>query len=98
MAVSNAIGSNVFDINLGMGLPFLISICIQRGRPFNLLSHDEQVLAWFPASPIFVLPFAFSVIREAESEKSENPIVTGNGTRASSCHFYNGAITTTHHR
>ena len=24
MAVSNALGSNVFDINLGLGLPFLI--------------------------------------------------------------------------
>ena len=57
MAVSNAIGSNVFDINLGMGLPFLISICIQGGRPFNLLSHEEQVLV--PRPPLnFVLLFA----------------------------------------
>ena len=43
MAVSNAIGSNVFDINLGMGLPFLISICIKRGVPFMLVSQETLV-------------------------------------------------------
>ena len=43
MAVSNAIGSNVFDINLGLGLPFLISVCIQKGRPFDLLSEEQRV-------------------------------------------------------
>ena len=43
MAVSNAIGSNVFDVNLGMGLPFLIRIAIQAGRPFQLIS-DEAVM------------------------------------------------------
>lgn len=26
MAVSNAIGSNVFDINLGLGAPFLLKV------------------------------------------------------------------------
>eukprot|EP00116_Pleurobrachia_bachei_P007655 sb/3467917/ len=31
MAVSNALGSNVFDINLGLGLPFLIKIIYQSG-------------------------------------------------------------------
>ena len=64
MAVSNAIGSNVFDINLGMGLPFLISICIQRGRPFDLLSHEQQVLQitnLVPRPPlVLVLLFAVS--------------------------------------
>ena len=43
MAVSNAIGSNVFDINLGMGLPFLISICIRGGAPFLLVSQEMMV-------------------------------------------------------
>jgi Ca2+/Na+ antiporter len=28
MAVSNAIGSNIFDINLGLGFPYLISIAV----------------------------------------------------------------------
>ena len=43
MAVSNAIGSNVFDINLGLGLPFLIRIAIDQGAPIVLLSGDEFV-------------------------------------------------------
>ena len=43
MAVSNAIGSNVFDINLGIGLPFLIRIAIDRGQPYPLLNGDEFV-------------------------------------------------------
>ncbi len=40
MAVSNAIGSNVFDINLGIGLPFLIAIAIKGGAPFLLVSQE----------------------------------------------------------
>jgi Ca2+/Na+ antiporter len=43
MAVSNAIGSNVFDINLGLGLPFLIRAIIDRGQPFSLLDDELQV-------------------------------------------------------
>lgn len=43
MAVSNAIGSNVFDINLGLGLPFLIRIAVQAGRPFMLISDASVV-------------------------------------------------------
>eukprot|EP00794_Sanderia_malayensis_P010971 gene10971-12133_t len=42
MAVSNAIGSNVFDIDLGLGLPFLISILIRRLKPIKLLSPVEE--------------------------------------------------------
>ncbi len=43
MAVSNAIGSNVFDINLGLGLPFLMRIAIDRGRAIDLLETEERV-------------------------------------------------------
>jgi len=43
MAVSNAIGSNVFDINLGIGLPFIIRIIIDMGQPITLLTDDEWV-------------------------------------------------------
>ena len=43
MAVSNAIGSNVFDINLGLGLPFLIRICIDKGKAFSLLTEEQWV-------------------------------------------------------
>ena len=43
MAVSNAIGSNVFDINLGLGLPFIIRIAIDKGKPIDLLDDNERV-------------------------------------------------------
>ena len=48
MAVSNAIGSNVFDINLGLGLPFLIRIAIQVGDPFELISDTQNVQYYIP--------------------------------------------------
>lgn len=43
MAVSNAIGSNVFDINLGIGLPFVIRTLIDNMEPIYLLTPNEQV-------------------------------------------------------
>nr|XP_026693871.1 sodium/potassium/calcium exchanger 2 [Ciona intestinalis] len=43
MAVSNAIGSNVFDINLGLGLPFLIASLI-TSEPVHLLSPLQTCL------------------------------------------------------
>ena len=39
---SNAIGSNVFDIDLGLGLPFLIFTLV-RDQPVSLLSISEWV-------------------------------------------------------
>ena len=44
MAVSNAIGSNVFDIDLGLGLPFAISNLIRKMKPVVLLTPDEEVI------------------------------------------------------
>jgi Ca2+/Na+ antiporter len=43
MAVSNAIGSNVFDIDLGIGLPFVIKSLIDDFNPIRLLSETDQV-------------------------------------------------------
>lgn len=43
MAVSNAIGSNVFDINLGLGLPFLIGT-LARQKPIHLLTPLQDCL------------------------------------------------------
>nr|CAB3266163.1 sodium/potassium/calcium exchanger 2 [Phallusia mammillata] len=43
MAVSNAIGSNVFDINLGLGLPFLLRSLI-TSEPVTLLSPIQNCL------------------------------------------------------
>ncbi|XP_063710957.1 sodium/potassium/calcium exchanger Nckx30C-like isoform X2 [Symsagittifera roscoffensis] len=43
MAVSNAIGSNVFDIDLGLGLPFLVRMLfMDQLKPIQLLSADEK--------------------------------------------------------
>ena len=42
MAVSNAIGSNIFDINLGLGFPFLINSIITN-EPVQLLTPLQQV-------------------------------------------------------
>ena len=33
MAVANAIGSNIFDILVGLGLPWLVALTL-LGRPF----------------------------------------------------------------
>ena len=43
MAVSNAIGSNVFDIDLGLGLPFVISSMIRNFKPVLLINEAEMV-------------------------------------------------------
>lgn len=42
MAVSNAIGSNVFDINLGIGLPSVIRIIADTGAPIFLVEAEEK--------------------------------------------------------
>merc|ERR1711865_802666 len=39
MAVSNAIGSNVFDIFLGLGLPWFLSIFMVYGK--NIIISDD---------------------------------------------------------
>ena len=41
MAVANALGSNIFDINLGLGLPFLIKYLI-TGERFDLLKSNKS--------------------------------------------------------
>merc|ERR1740138_1312796 len=43
MAVSNALGSNIFDILLGLGLPWLIALMI--GRPIVFLGA-HRLLSW----------------------------------------------------
>lgn len=45
MAVSNAIGSNVFDIDLGLGAPFLIKSLVLKGAPVVLLD-SVQMVGW----------------------------------------------------
>ncbi len=45
MAVSNAVGSNVFDILLCMGLPwFLKTTLVTPGQPIQVFSAGMQIL------------------------------------------------------
>ena len=65
MAVSNAIGSNVFDIDLGLGFPFLISSLIRNFEPVHILSKEEQVSFCFSLLIIslrFLLIIVLSVL------------------------------------
>ena len=43
-ALSNAIGSNVFDILIGLGLPWLLRIIMSIGSPSTLVKiHNERL-------------------------------------------------------
>ena len=59
MAVSNAIGSNVFDIDLGLGLPFVISSLIRNFEPVYVLTKEEQVSSIFEIALLFRFFFFF---------------------------------------
>lgn len=54
MAVSNALGSNVFDINLGLGLPFFITSLV-TSNPVSLLSPLQ--MCFFET-----LPLSFKIV------------------------------------
>ena len=41
MAISNAIGSNIFDLDLGLGLPFLVGIILNRFQPIQLYTYPD---------------------------------------------------------
>jgi len=63
MAVSNAIGSNVFDIDLGVGLPFVIGSAIRELKPVVLITPAEK--ASYEAGDMLLLPhpkFGFLLI------------------------------------
>jgi len=42
MSVSNALGSNVFDINLGLGIPMVLSYLI-HGKHMDLLTPEDRI-------------------------------------------------------
>ena len=47
MAVSNSIGSNVFDILLGLGLPWFLSTTIKPNGAGDTVSHfKNQIITW----------------------------------------------------
>ena len=43
MAVSNAVGSNVFDILICLGIPWLIQTGIKNGRPVQVYSEGNSI-------------------------------------------------------
>ncbi|MEA2041277.1 MAG: calcium/sodium antiporter [Bacteroidota bacterium] len=62
MAVSNAVGSNIFDILIGLGLPFLIIILLSGGTLFlevSGLMHSVEFLL----GSVFIVFIAFLVTR-----------------------------------
>ena len=58
MAINNAIGSNTFDILIGLGLPFLLYVLI-KGEGFGLLSTDLYVSIGILLSSSVILLFFF---------------------------------------
>ncbi len=60
MAISNAIGSNIFDILIGLGLPFLLIILI-NGAPISLDVYNLNMTAWFLLSSIVVILVLFVI-------------------------------------
>lgn len=43
MAMSNALGSNVFDVNFGLGFPLLVVIMFKKGNPESAFSDKDRV-------------------------------------------------------
>merc|ERR1719343_1313626 len=59
MAVSNALGSNIFDILLGLGLPWLIALMI--GRPIVFLGV-HRLLSWVTLLFVIIALFMFIIV------------------------------------
>ena len=45
MAVSNAVGSNVFDILICLGVPWLVQTVIKQGQPVQVYSEGNMHLS-----------------------------------------------------
>jgi K+-dependent Na+/Ca+ exchanger-like protein len=43
MAVSNALGSNIFDIQLGLGVPWFLSTLLTRQKPLPISTHGLPI-------------------------------------------------------
>ena len=42
MAVSNAVGSNVFDILICLGVPWILQTAIKKGQPVQVYSEGNM--------------------------------------------------------
>lgn len=58
MAISNAIGSNIFDILIGLGLPFLIVI-VSLGGEANIDVGNIEISVYFLLASVFVVFLLF---------------------------------------
>ena len=68
MAISNVIGSNIFDILIGLGLPFLLIILISGGN-INLQVDNLDMSAWFLLASVVVLFGLFMINKWYVSKK-----------------------------
>lgn len=59
MAVSNALGSNIFDILLGLGFPWLIALCL--GKPIVFLGA-RRLLQWVTLLMLVLVAFMMVVV------------------------------------
>ncbi|XP_033756814.1 sodium/potassium/calcium exchanger 3-like [Pecten maximus] len=55
MAVSNAVGSNVFDILICMGVPWLLQIIIKKGEPIEVYSEGLLYSSFTLLATVFLL-------------------------------------------
>ncbi len=60
MAVSNAVGSNIFDILIGLGLPFLLFI-LASGGPISINSENLEKSVYFLFASILIVLFFFLI-------------------------------------
>jgi len=58
MAISNAVGSNIFDILIGLGLPFLIVI-ISLGGEANIDVGNIEISVYFLLASVFIVFLLF---------------------------------------
>ena len=68
MAISNAIGSNIFDILIGLGLPFLLIILI-NGSSISIDISGLNISAWILLSSIVILVILFAINRWVVGKK-----------------------------
>ena len=62
MAINNAIGSNIFDILIGLGLPFLLFHLITSGS-IDISSKDLDLAFLFLMGSVIILLATFIISR-----------------------------------
>lgn len=62
MAISNAVGSNIFDILIGLGIPFLI-IILSTGGKVNMDVGNIEQSVYFLLASVFIVFFLFLIRR-----------------------------------